>query len=104
MIVGGENIAKISPFLESFAAARSSAKTIFRIIDRNSKIDSMSNDGKLLNLGVQGNIVFKNVFFSYPSRPGAQVKHHLIHKLNGFNTVVTKKCSKLGLIKLKNSQ
>lgn len=75
MISGAENIAKTAPFLESFASACGSAATIFRVIDRIPKIDSMSNEGKVLNFGVEGNIVFKNVNFSYPSRPDVQVKY-----------------------------
>lgn len=73
LIVGAENIAKTAPFLESFAAARGSATSIFRVVDRSSKIDSMSSGGKALNFSVKGNISFKNVHFSYPSRPDVQV-------------------------------
>lgn len=73
LICGADSIAKTAPFLETFASACGSAATIFRVIDRNSKIDSLSNEGKVLNFGVQGNIAFKNVNFSYPSRPEAQV-------------------------------
>lgn len=73
LIVGAENIAKTAPFLESFASARGSATSIFRVVDRSSKIDSMSSSGKTLNFSVQGNIAFKNVHFSYPSRPDVQV-------------------------------
>lgn len=74
LISGAENIAKTAPFLESFAAACGSAAGIFRVIDRTSKIDSMSNEGKVPNFGIQGNIAFKNIQFSYPSRPDVQVK------------------------------
>lgn len=75
LIVGADNISKTAPFLESFALARGSATTIFNVIDRISKIDSMSDQGKVLNFGIKGNIQFKNVFFSYPSRPDVQVRH-----------------------------
>lgn len=69
MLVGADNIARTAPFLESFAAARASAATIFRVIDRQSKIDSMSTKGKVSDLQIEGNISFKNVHFNYPSRP-----------------------------------
>lgn len=73
MIAGAEEIEHTAPFLESFATACGSAATIFRVIDRTSKIDSMSNEGEMLDSGVQGNISFNRVFFSYPSRPDVQV-------------------------------
>lgn len=64
-----ENFGRIAPFLESMAAARGSATTIFKIIDRVPKIDPMSADGKILDSAVEGDIEFRNVEFSYPSRP-----------------------------------
>lgn len=67
---------KTAPFLETFTAACGSASIIFKIIDRNSKIDSMSNRGKTIEGSVQGNISFKNVCFSYPSRSDVQVCYH----------------------------
>lgn len=39
-------------------------RSIFKVIDRISKIDSMKSDGKILNFSIRGNIEFKNVFFS----------------------------------------
>lgn len=73
LISGADNLALMAPFLETFASACGSAASIFRVIDRASKIDSMSSQGDKLSAGVQGNIVFKKVNFSYPSRPDVQV-------------------------------
>ncbi|XP_031622750.1 multidrug resistance protein homolog 65-like [Contarinia nasturtii] len=73
LICGAENIAKTAPFLESFASACGSAASIFKVIDRTSKIDSMSNEGKVPTFEIQGNISFKNVQFSYPSRSDVQI-------------------------------
>lgn len=78
--MGAENIAKTAPFLDSFAAACGSAASIFSVIDRTSKIDSMSNEGKASKLGFQGRITFKNVQFSYPSRSNVQVIISLRYK------------------------
>jgi ABC-type bacteriocin/lantibiotic exporter with double-glycine peptidase domain len=57
--------------------ARDSTKTAFEIIERTSKIDSLSNDGIKLD-NVVGNIEFKNVDFEYSTRPGIKI-------LNNFN-------------------
>lgn len=52
--------------------ARQSAKTAFKIINRKSNIDSMSEDG-IRPLTSIGNIEFKNVCFEYPTRPDHRV-------------------------------
>ena len=55
----------------------SAARSVFRVIDRKSKIDSLSEKG-VKPSSIEGNIRFENVFFSYPNRPDVQV-------LNGFS-------------------
>ncbi|XP_055326893.1 multidrug resistance protein homolog 65-like [Sitodiplosis mosellana] len=88
LLTGAENLARISPYIESFAAARGAAKNIFAVIDRPSKIDSMKNDGKLLDLTkVKGNIEFKNLFFNYPSRSDVQILNGLNLKIEAGQTV-----------------
>lgn len=57
--------------------SQSAAKTAFKIIDRKSKIDSLSEEGIKPN-NIVGNIRFENVYFKYPTRPHIKV-------LNGFN-------------------
>lgn len=52
--------------------SRDAAKTAFRIINRKSKMDSMSDDGLKLDQ-VAGDVKFENVCFSYPNRPDMQV-------------------------------
>lgn len=59
--------------MEIFATACGSAATIFRVINRVSKIDSMSTEGKTFGSALKGNISFKKINFSYPSRPDVQV-------------------------------
>lgn len=55
--------------------ARGSAKSIFAVIDRVSKIDPISESGtKIVPSDVTGEIEFRNVQFSYPSRPDTQVQ------------------------------
>lgn len=71
---GTDNISKTAPFLECLASARTSAATIFKTFDRMPKIDAMSDDGKILNCGIKGNIEYRNsIVFSYPSRPDVPI-------------------------------
>lgn len=54
--------------------ARGSAKGIFAVIDRVSKIDPLNQNGLKLNPNdVNGEIEFRNIHFSYPSRPNVQI-------------------------------
>ena len=62
--------------------ARDGAKTAFRIIERKSKIDSMSEEG-LKPDSVLGEIKFENVHFHYPNRPDVKI-------LKGFNLTCNK--------------
>ncbi|XP_059216355.1 multidrug resistance protein homolog 65 [Stomoxys calcitrans] len=87
IIIGADNIARTSPFLESFAMARGCAATIFKVIDSESKIDPMSTDGKLLNYGLRGDVEFADVFFRYPSRPDVIVHRGLNIKIKSGTTV-----------------
>lgn len=79
-----ENIAKVASFMESFVVARTSAASVFQVIDRKSKIDPLpsTNEQSSMNCGVQGNIAFKNVQFCYPSRPNVQVKVFVVFVTN----------------------
>ena len=52
--------------------AKDCTRTVFRIIERKSKIDSLSEDGIKLD-NVIGNIEFKNVYFEYSTRPGIKI-------------------------------
>nr|UOU03321.1 ATP-binding cassette subfamily B1-like 1 [Brachionus rubens] len=60
--------------------SQTAAKTAFKIIQRKSKIDSLSQDG-LKPDSIIGNIRFENVYFRYPTRPNIKI-------LNGFNLTV----------------
>ncbi|KAM8967104.1 ATP-binding cassette sub-family B member 5-like [Pelodytes ibericus] len=73
-------IGQASSHLEAFSVARGAAYNIFNVIDQVSAIDSFSNAGYKPD-NMKGNVEFKNVFFSYPSRPDVQV-------LKGLNLTV----------------
>lgn len=82
--------------------ARKSTKTAFKIIERESKIDSMSENGIILEK-LTGDIEFKNVDFSYNSRPNIFVlkKFNLTIK-NGLTNVLVGRsgCGKSTVISL----
>ncbi|KAH8379789.1 hypothetical protein KR009_007286, partial [Drosophila setifemur] len=81
IIVSANQIARTSPFLETFAMARGSASAIFEVIDRASLIDPLSKAGKILNYGLKGKVEFRDVFFRYPAREDVIV-------LRGLNVIV----------------
>lgn len=58
---------------------------MFAVIDRKSTIDSMTDDGHLLDTDTMGNIEFNNVSFNYPSRADVPVRTNLIEK-NSLNS------------------
>jgi len=60
--------------------AKHGARTAFKIINQKPKIDSQSEDGSKLDR-LRGDIEFRNVDFSYPTRPDRKV-------LNGFNILI----------------
>ena len=62
--------------------AKHGARTAFRITERKSKIDSMSDEG-LKPDSVLGEIKFENDHFYYPNRPDIKI-------LNGFNLIFKK--------------
>lgn len=85
--IAAENIAKFAPFMECFSAACGSATSIFGVIDRKSKIDSLSSDGKIINFGIRGSIEFRNITFNYPSRPNVPILRHISFTIKSGQTV-----------------
>ncbi|CAB3225437.1 unnamed protein product [Arctia plantaginis] len=65
------------PHAEVFAAARGAAASIFQLLDRDPKIDSLHTTG-LSPRRVIGEISLEDIHFNYPSRPEVKV-------LNGFS-------------------
>lgn len=60
--------------MDIFSSARGSAKNVFAVIDRKSKIDPLTDEGNVINLSqFKGNIEFKDIFFNYPSRSDVKV-------------------------------
>ncbi|XP_051576241.1 ATP-dependent translocase ABCB1-like isoform X2 [Myxocyprinus asiaticus] len=80
VLIGAFGIGQTSPNIQSFSSARGAAHKVFHIIDNEPSINSFSNEGYKLDV-VKGNIEFKNIHFSYPSRQDVKV-------LNGINLKV----------------
>ncbi|KAM2745612.1 hypothetical protein PS2_021317 [Malus domestica] len=65
---------------------KSSAASIFAILDRKSKIDSSDDSGKTIE-NVKGEIEFRHVSFKYPTRPDVQIFEDLCLTIHHGKTV-----------------
>jgi len=72
--------AQLGPPFKSFTAAKQSAANVFDIIDR---VPEILNDDKTKKIAqnIHGDICFKNVEFSYPSRKDVQVLKNVTIKI-----------------------
>jgi len=72
ILIGGFQIGQAAPYVESFNIARSAAGAVYRVIERDSEIDSSSTTGDSPK-SITGNISFRNIYFNYPSRPDVKI-------------------------------
>ncbi|EYU28160.1 hypothetical protein ABFS82_13G089300 [Erythranthe guttata] len=72
IMVAGSSLAQTSPCLGAFSAGQAAACTMFEVINRKPLIDTCDKSGVVLE-NLEGEIEFKDVHFSYPSRPFVQV-------------------------------
>ncbi|XP_025013797.2 putative multidrug resistance protein [Ricinus communis] len=72
VIMGGLSILGALPNLTAITEATVAATRIFEMIDRSPSIDSEDKKGKALSY-VRGEIEFKDIYFSYPSRPDTPI-------------------------------
>lgn len=70
------SLGQAAPDITAFIRAKAAAYPIFEMIERNAASKSSSQDGKRLTK-VEGHIKFKNVMFSYPSRPDVLIFNKL---------------------------
>uniref|UniRef100_A0A3B3S5S1 ABC-type xenobiotic transporter n=1 Tax=Paramormyrops kingsleyae TaxID=1676925 RepID=A0A3B3S5S1_9TELE len=80
VMIGAFSLGQGTPNLESVAKARGAAYEIYNTIDLPRPIDSSSKEGHKPET-VKGDIEFKNIHFSYPSRKDVKI-------LQGVNLVV----------------
>ncbi|RLN94349.1 hypothetical protein BBJ28_00017818, partial [Nothophytophthora sp. Chile5] len=68
------------------AKAKRAAQRVFKVIDRTPEIDSTSSTGRVL-AHVDGDIEFRNLEFTYPSRPDAKIYRNYSLKVARGQTV-----------------
>ncbi|XP_068622168.1 multidrug resistance protein homolog 49-like [Battus philenor] len=84
--MAAQNIAMCQPHLEIFSSARGAAKSLFRLLERRSRINALRGEG-VKPEGFRGDIVFDNLYFNYPSRPDVKVLRGLSLRVNAGETV-----------------
>ncbi|KAG8630774.1 hypothetical protein KVT40_002393 [Elsinoe batatas] len=72
VVIAATSLTMISPFFQTFAIAASAADSLFKVIDRQSKIDPLQEGGETMD-DVEGDIVLEGVNFEYPTRPEVPV-------------------------------
>ncbi|OAD06010.1 hypothetical protein MUCCIDRAFT_137671 [Mucor lusitanicus CBS 277.49] len=76
MILGSVGLFTFPINLAAISAAQGSAYRMFAIIDRVPEIDVDAKEGVILD-SITGDIEFKGVMFSYPTRPGVAILDNL---------------------------
>ncbi|KAK7418059.1 hypothetical protein QQX98_004198 [Neonectria punicea] len=76
MLVAATALTQIAPQTIAISKATAAAQEMFQMIDRESKIDSLSVEGEIIS-NFKGNIQLRAVRFAYPSRSDVPVLHSL---------------------------
>ncbi|NXA74523.1 MDR1 protein, partial [Thryothorus ludovicianus] len=86
VLIGAFSLGQAAPNLETVANARGAAYEVYKIINKKRLIDSSSKEGykpdKLI-----GEIEFRNIHFSYPSRPDIKILKGLNLKVQTGKTI-----------------
>ncbi|KAL0903147.1 hypothetical protein M5K25_027503 [Dendrobium thyrsiflorum] len=72
LLTGSFSLGQASPCLTAFAAGRAAAYKMFETINRRPEIDAYDTSKKKLD-DINGDIEFRDVYFSYPSRPDERI-------------------------------
>ncbi|KAI5639554.1 hypothetical protein M9H77_00629 [Catharanthus roseus] len=72
VVIAGLSLGQAAPDISAFIRAKAAAYPIFQMIERNTVSITSSKNGKKLDK-VEGHIQFKDVSFSYPSRPDTMI-------------------------------
>ncbi|KAK2746070.1 multidrug-resistance transporter mdr5 [Myotisia sp. PD_48] len=80
VVIGTSSLTMIAPSIGEFTKAGAAAHDVLTMIARESKIDSMSDEG-LKPESVEGGLELTDISFSYPARPTVQVLNNLSMKI-----------------------
>eukprot|EP00257_Ricinus_communis_P020658 XP_015579937.1 ABC transporter B family member 2 [Ricinus communis] len=72
VVIAGLSLGQAAPDISSFVRAMAAAYPIFEMIERDTVMKSNSGTGRKLHK-LQGHIEFKDICFSYPSRPDVMI-------------------------------
>ncbi|XP_040292276.1 ATP-dependent translocase ABCB1-like isoform X2 [Bufo bufo] len=86
VLIGTFSLGQAAPNLESISNARGAAYEVYKVIRKLRPIDSSSNVGHKPEK-LTGHIEFKNIHFSYPSRPDIQILKGLSLKIDAGKTI-----------------
>ncbi|PIA58600.1 hypothetical protein AQUCO_00500497v1 [Aquilegia coerulea] len=76
VVIAGLSLGQAAPSITTFIRARTAAHPIFKMIERDTVTKSSWKTGRTLT-SVEGHIEFRNVCFSYPSRPEMLILNNL---------------------------
>ncbi|GMN63161.1 hypothetical protein TIFTF001_032223 [Ficus carica] len=80
-------IAEAGSMTSDISKGSSAIQSVFAILDRNSEIEPDSKMGIDFKKRIKGRVEFKNVFFSYPTRPEQMILQGLSLKIEAGRTV-----------------
>uniref|UniRef100_A0A7N6B0Q5 ATP-binding cassette, sub-family B (MDR/TAP), member 4 n=1 Tax=Anabas testudineus TaxID=64144 RepID=A0A7N6B0Q5_ANATE len=86
VLIGAFAMGQTSPNIQTFASARGAAHKVYSIIDHKPSIDSFSDDGFKPD-AIKGNIEFKNIHFTYPSRADVKVLNNMSLSVRSGQTI-----------------
>ncbi|KAJ9152445.1 hypothetical protein P3X46_026010 [Hevea brasiliensis] len=72
VVIAGLSLGQAAPDISAFVRAKAAAYPIFEMIERNTMTKTSSKTAQKLDK-LEGHIEFKNVSFSYPSRPDVMI-------------------------------
>ncbi|CAL5441435.1 unnamed protein product [Camellia sinensis] len=76
VVIAGLSLGQAAPDISAFLRAKAAAYPIFEMIEKNAVSKTSTKTGRKLN-NLEGHIQFKDVCFSYPSRPDVMIFNKL---------------------------
>ena len=86
IVMAAQGAGQASGLATDVAKAEKAKRSIFFMLDSRPTIDARSNNGERPSL-VRGSIEFKDVHFTYPTRPGQEILKGISLKVEAGKTV-----------------